>query len=141
MFLPGSEIPKWFRHQSSGSFITIKLPRHWYNATFIGFAFAVVVAFEENYHEDCSTFDMACSYSIKHKNGNRLFYSWNCGLPIDHKLNKPDHIVVGYSPCMNTRLLKGSYTNIRFKFRASKTLPGPRKVCTLKRCGVRPLYL
>ncbi|GMP65059.1 hypothetical protein CsSME_00026022 [Camellia sinensis var. sinensis] len=39
---PGSEIPKWFSHQTRGCSLSIELPPHWYNDRFLGIVFAVV---------------------------------------------------------------------------------------------------
>ncbi|PON79156.1 LRR domain containing protein [Trema orientale] len=48
---PGNKIPKWFTYQSRVSSINIKLPPHWHNDYFMGFAFCVVVAFD-GFHFD-----------------------------------------------------------------------------------------
>ncbi|XP_028104829.1 uncharacterized protein LOC114303883, partial [Camellia sinensis] len=40
--LPRREIPKWFSHQSRGCWISFQLPPHWFNSSFLGFAFAAV---------------------------------------------------------------------------------------------------
>ncbi|KAL7217207.1 hypothetical protein ACSBR1_029008 [Camellia fascicularis] len=39
---PGSEIPKWFSHQSRGCSLSFELPPHWYNDRFLGIVVAVV---------------------------------------------------------------------------------------------------
>ena len=51
----GSEIPRWFIHQSEGSSICINLPPcldQWYNRTYLGLAICVVLE-KENYYSNC----------------------------------------------------------------------------------------
>ncbi|CAL5405348.1 unnamed protein product [Camellia sinensis] len=39
---PGSEIPRWFSHQSKGCSVSFELPPHWYDDRFLGIVFAVI---------------------------------------------------------------------------------------------------
>ncbi|XP_060668170.1 disease resistance protein RPP2B-like [Ziziphus jujuba] len=41
----GNQIPEWFNYQAVGSLIKIKLPRGWYNSSFLGFAVSAFVGF------------------------------------------------------------------------------------------------
>lgn len=140
LFLPGSKIPEWFNYQSSGSSMTIELPQHWCNRRFIGFALSAIIAFGEKY-EDIDWFRVSCNYRFEDSYGDSVCFRWHCSLHICHaKLN--DHIILGYSPCMDARLLKGNYTTVKFTFGASKSscLCKPLKDCQLKCCGVYPLF-
>ncbi|GMN33882.1 hypothetical protein TIFTF001_044845 [Ficus carica] len=47
---PGSEIPRWFSHKSEGSSICINLPHpdhQWYNSSYLGLAFCLIVEFKD----------------------------------------------------------------------------------------------
>ncbi|KAH9782248.1 ADP-ribosyl cyclase/cyclic ADP-ribose hydrolase [Citrus sinensis] len=69
MYFPGNEIPKWFRHQSTGSTISLKTPQPTGYNKLMGFAFCVVVACSvseccrhESVEDDrkCNLFDVVC---------------------------------------------------------------------------------
>ncbi|GAY67258.1 hypothetical protein CUMW_255130 [Citrus unshiu] len=78
MYFPGNEIPKWFRHQSAGSTITLKMPQPpsaSYNKL-MGFAFCAVVAFpvsdcfrHESVEDDwkCNLLNVFCDWKFKSK--------------------------------------------------------------------------
>ncbi|XP_028119134.1 TMV resistance protein N-like [Camellia sinensis] len=55
---PGSEIPKWFSHQSRGSSISFELPPHWYNSRFLGIVLAAVVIKDKSKFQGCYSFKM-----------------------------------------------------------------------------------
>ncbi|KAK0598361.1 hypothetical protein LWI29_033981 [Acer saccharum] len=47
---PENDIPKWFSFRSTGSFIDVKLPPHWFNYNFICLALSVVVTISDLDH-------------------------------------------------------------------------------------------
>ncbi|KAJ4723794.1 Disease resistance protein (TIR-NBS-LRR class) family [Melia azedarach] len=57
------KIPEWFRNQCSGSSITIQLPLQ----CVIGFAYCVVVGFEEDSDFNGEIFGVECRYGVKMK--------------------------------------------------------------------------
>ncbi|PON44698.1 hypothetical protein PanWU01x14_264810 [Parasponia andersonii] len=71
---PGSKIPKWFTYQSRGSSINIKLPPHWHNDYFMGFAFCVVVAFD-GFHFDGKNFRLDSHMHIKTGSGESYYFN------------------------------------------------------------------
>ncbi|KAH9726233.1 ADP-ribosyl cyclase/cyclic ADP-ribose hydrolase [Citrus sinensis] len=64
--LPGNEIPKWFKFQSVGSFITLEMPPDFFNSSRVqGFAFSAILAFS-NRHVDCGRW-FSFSFELKVK--------------------------------------------------------------------------
>ena len=64
--LPGNEIPKWFKFQSVGSFITLEMPPDFFNNSRVqGFAFSAILAFS-NRHVDCGRW-FSFSFELKVK--------------------------------------------------------------------------
>uniref|UniRef100_A0A2C9U430 ADP-ribosyl cyclase/cyclic ADP-ribose hydrolase n=1 Tax=Manihot esculenta TaxID=3983 RepID=A0A2C9U430_MANES len=65
--LPGSEIPEWFSYQSSGSSMDVLFPPYCFNSLFLGFAFCVVLDFEDptvlvHTEGDCFCFTCECHF-------------------------------------------------------------------------------
>ncbi|RVW59077.1 putative disease resistance protein [Vitis vinifera] len=48
--LPGSGIPDWIGHQSTGCEVNIKLSPNWFNSNFLGFALSAVIDFNDMPH-------------------------------------------------------------------------------------------
>ncbi|KAH9781868.1 ADP-ribosyl cyclase/cyclic ADP-ribose hydrolase [Citrus sinensis] len=65
--LPGNEIPKWFKFQSVGSFITLEMPPDFFNNSRVqGIAFSAILAFSDR-HVDCGRW-FSFSFELKVKN-------------------------------------------------------------------------
>lgn len=67
----GREIPWWFKFLSMGSSITLELPPgdDWFNNEHPGFAFCVIVAFEEHHYTD-QHLDLCFKLKVKTEDGN-----------------------------------------------------------------------
>ncbi|XP_052294828.1 disease resistance protein RPV1-like isoform X3 [Citrus sinensis] len=76
VYVPGNEIPKWFRFQSVGSLITLKVPSppadNWFsNGKVIGFAFSAIVSFPD--HHDVKKLglcELVCEIKVKSEDCN-----------------------------------------------------------------------
>ncbi|PRQ37300.1 putative leucine-rich repeat domain, L domain-containing protein [Rosa chinensis] len=58
MSLPGSEVPDWFNHHSSGFSLSVQLPPNWFDSKFLGFAICAnpllrFIAGKPSYQSDC----------------------------------------------------------------------------------------
>ncbi|KAH9782325.1 ADP-ribosyl cyclase/cyclic ADP-ribose hydrolase [Citrus sinensis] len=64
--LSGNEIPKWFKLQSVGSFITLEMPPGFFrNSRVQGIAFCAILAFSDR-HVDCGRqFSFSCELKVK----------------------------------------------------------------------------
>ncbi|KAH9725885.1 ADP-ribosyl cyclase/cyclic ADP-ribose hydrolase [Citrus sinensis] len=100
MYFPGNGIPKWFRHQSMGSTISLKTPQPTGYNKLMGFAFCVVVACSvseccrhESVEDDrkCNLFDVVCD---RRSEGYDSYTSSYLG-KISHV--ESDHVFLGSS--------------------------------------------
>ncbi|KAJ4723742.1 Disease resistance protein (TIR-NBS-LRR class) family [Melia azedarach] len=146
--LPGSGIPDWFSYQSSGSSITIQLPQHWCNRTFLGFALCVVIAFEEDFDAGYC-FGVRCGYHLEaNKSSEARSGNWVCFLTstTDHRVEDllicSDHVLLGFDPCLDFRLADGGpHTVASFHFTfLCNGCSYVEDSCQVKCCGVSPLY-
>ncbi|XP_052292139.1 disease resistance protein RPV1-like isoform X3 [Citrus sinensis] len=93
--LPGNEIPKWFKFQSVGSFITWEMPPDFFNNSRVqGIVFCAILAFSDR-HVDCGRW-FSFSFELKVKTTK------DCG-PHDTRLFQSrvnyvesDHLHLGY---------------------------------------------
>ncbi|KAH9726986.1 Disease resistance-like protein DSC1 [Citrus sinensis] len=127
--LPGNEIPDWFSHQCLGSSLTIQLPHHSCNGSFIGFAFCIVIELEKD-----------------HKARDRIYYHFEIKTPSGTKTDLPsvfeqsfhsDQVILGFFPCWNIGLLDND-GNISLQF--SVQYPCSEKSPKVHSCGVCPVY-
>ncbi|KAH9782316.1 ADP-ribosyl cyclase/cyclic ADP-ribose hydrolase [Citrus sinensis] len=64
--LPGSEIPKWFKFQSVGSFITWEMPPDFfYNSRVQGIVFSAILAFSDRHVDYGRWFSFSCELKVK----------------------------------------------------------------------------
>ncbi|CAL5405372.1 unnamed protein product [Camellia sinensis] len=91
---PGSEIPKWFSHQSKSSSISFELPPHLYNSRFLGIVFIAVVIKDKSKCHKCFSFKM----TFKHLGTQTI--TRKCCIPHLHfRLANSGNIRVVYFPC------------------------------------------
>ncbi|XP_057997761.1 disease resistance protein RPV1 isoform X2 [Hevea brasiliensis] len=118
---PGSSIPKWFSHQSSGFSMTIQLPSHWANIK-CRYHF-------RNDHGDCN--DLYCYFGGCY--GRNYWGGEDCGTA---------HTFFGYDPFVDVTRDDwfGKYSKLLVEFYA-EDMNGYRLVCSnVISCGVRMLY-
>ncbi|KAK9200653.1 hypothetical protein WN944_015851 [Citrus x changshan-huyou] len=141
--LPGSEIPDWFRNQSSGSSIRIQLPAHSFCRNLIGFAFCAVLDFKQLYSERFRYFHVGCRSDLEIKTLSETKHvdlGYKSGLIQDP--HDSDHVILGFKPCLNVGFPDGDHhSTATFKFfnechRNLKFQKGQK----IKRCGVCPVY-
>ncbi|KAK9200665.1 hypothetical protein WN944_015863 [Citrus x changshan-huyou] len=133
IILPGSEIPEWFSNQSSGSLLTLQMPRHC-RQTLVGFAFCAVLV---SCDSERSGFDVDFRYSFEtktlggRKRGRRCCFEegWVGG----YQVTKTDHVVLGFSPCGKVGFPDDNHhTTVSFEFLS--------RVDKVKCYGVCPVY-
>lgn len=75
---PGDKIPEWFEHQTAGHEINVEIDRQadWCNSNFLGFAFCVVVEFQDVSSD--TDFQLHCQSECIFSNGNtnKRSHSW-----------------------------------------------------------------
>lgn len=98
IFCPGNQIPEWFNHQTEGSSIHVKLPPHWFNTNFLGFAVCIVVVFDDytgdwglQFH--CDT-HFKTEWGESHASSCRL-YGWGWGKSRTRVVNS-EHLLLWY---------------------------------------------
>ncbi|KAI8008233.1 Pectinesterase QRT1 [Camellia lanceoleosa] len=91
---PGSEIPKWFSHQTKGSSISFELPPRWYNSRFLGIILAAVVIKDKSMCHKCFSFKMTFK-----RRGTQTIIG-KCYTPHLHfQLANSGNVRVIYFPC------------------------------------------
>ncbi|KAH9782987.1 ADP-ribosyl cyclase/cyclic ADP-ribose hydrolase [Citrus sinensis] len=152
--LPGSEIPDWFRNQSSGHLMSIQLLSHSFCRNLIGFAFCAVLGFKQDLdfldtigdgRQFSSLRDPFVSVRYRFrletktvseaKHVNRYNHFEDLQRPIDS-----DHVILGFCLCMNVGFPDGNnHTTVSFEFfpAVGNALYGGYGV---KRCGLCPVY-
>ncbi|GAY44827.1 hypothetical protein CUMW_084860, partial [Citrus unshiu] len=133
IILPGSEIPEWFSNQSSGSLLTLQMPRHC-RQTLVGFAFCAVLV---SCDSERSGFDVDFRYSFETKTLGRRKRGRRCcfeeGWVGGYQVTKTDHVVLGFSPCGKVGFPDDNHhTTVSFEFLS--------RVDKVKCYGVCPVY-
>lgn len=93
---PGNKIPEWFSCETEGGSINIKLPLHWYDANFLGFAVSAVVT---RYHAILTS---ECTSSFKTTDGKSCDFSstlYSYKFPgLRYARDNADDVLVWYQP-------------------------------------------
>ncbi|RXH97760.1 hypothetical protein DVH24_010085 [Malus domestica] len=108
---PGSTIPRWFPNEADNSALAINLGSNFFNTSFLGFAYSVVVAFE-NYNVGGSL-SLGCKINFKGC-GDPFIYHRSCmvaeyGEINDCKFDTP-HVFVWFSSFDHVK--QGSYNGV-----------------------------
>ncbi|PRQ55206.1 putative toll-like receptor, P-loop containing nucleoside triphosphate hydrolase [Rosa chinensis] len=64
--IPGSNIPKWFGHQSVGCSLSVRLPADWNNSRFLGFALCADFVLREHHRVDELYIDEFKTFNATH---------------------------------------------------------------------------
>ncbi|KAJ8759589.1 hypothetical protein K2173_007219 [Erythroxylum novogranatense] len=141
---PGSRITGWFRHQTTGDNIRIKLPSNWFiNRRFFGFAFCVVFGYRRILMSN-KYVEFECSFEDNYNPTSRFTYQTNfnlSGLPYYYLMQQ--HVLVWCLHDFNVwiserRQLFGLHciNMASFKFYTTDAERGK-----MKKCGITPLYM
>ncbi|KAJ8759487.1 hypothetical protein K2173_007100 [Erythroxylum novogranatense] len=138
---PGSRIPEWFRHQTTGDIIRIKLPSNWFfNRRFFGFAFCVALNSDlilgpKKYVE------FECYFEDNYNPTIRFTYQTNFNLNgAAYNLLTQQHVLVWCLRDFNVWISErrhsfGHHCMASFKF----FIRGG--IGDIKKCGITPLYM
>ena len=137
MFIPGSVIPKWFRHQSMGAKVSIKEPSsHLCTNEWIGIAVCVVFC-SLPHHQMNSSCSISCQFIV---NGNHMKLTPSIGQEVDSS----DHVWLTYLLNQyykeleeDLKLLKECEANEFSKIGIKITTTSNLEV---KKCGFRMVY-
>ncbi|KAJ4721618.1 Disease resistance protein (TIR-NBS-LRR class) [Melia azedarach] len=155
---PGSEIGEWFKHQSMGSSVTVKLrPVDWnlFKSKLVGYAFCFIVALDEHpndYIDHKRSFSLRYKMNVKTEDGDWHF-AWQdsvgtfggLNLRIQHFVDS-EHVVLGYH--VFSRLLRsfsrkfGSIKEFSLQFYLRKDLDDQYVDCCegVRKCGINLVY-
>lgn len=148
---PGNKIPKWFSYQTAGSSINIKLPTHWRNNNFLGFALCVIAApfAEYNFHPQIH---FCCESSFQSKDGQRHRLKYflrgysqdNGGEERTRKFLSSNHVFLWYDYGLYHHGMEDMFstsTEVSFEFYPTDSLEGKVNSYKVKKCGIHMLYL
>ncbi|KAL5776107.1 hypothetical protein ACOSP7_009033 [Xanthoceras sorbifolium] len=140
---PGSEIPQWFNFQSTGSFITVELPRDWLNKNFVGFALCSVVAFR-NHQIDGRGFRVLCQCKLKSEDGYLRVAKGILDSGTGGRLGHigSDHVIMGFDFYIYPNNIGEScyFNEVSFQFYLYSTDSKPIECCKVSKCGIHLMY-
>ncbi|XP_044475438.1 disease resistance-like protein DSC1 [Mangifera indica] len=138
---PGSDIPKWFNIQSSGS--VIKLPQGSFNEKVLGLAFCFIVEVEDNCDE-CNFFGVGSTMRLSHPDVDRMFseqtYLLTKCIRSDHVLVIYDHIIWDIFGTKDFKFACDTEAVISFRPLDGLEFTETNWIKNIKKCGVRLLF-
>ncbi|KAJ0089199.1 hypothetical protein Patl1_31447 [Pistacia atlantica] len=148
IIFPGSEIPKWFAFQNTGSYITLDQSLDWLNENFLGFLTCFVVSPTTLYQ--FPYYDAICYFLLEREDGKEEIYGANIVPQYYNLIDRPlenvrsDHVLLSFHSIkeMVFKMCEGEYHKISsqmkslnckvlFKFYAEE----------VKKCGIHFLYV
>ncbi|GMN70314.1 hypothetical protein TIFTF001_039358 [Ficus carica] len=146
---PGNGIPAWFNYQDEGSSINVNLPQHWYDNTFLGFAMCAVAAFEGNCSKCCHPLNFRCGFRLIGKNGKRSKSRAGIHSHLHEEYGQTffsnlDHMHVFYAHedyADDHDAVEASFDFFSNAWEKPGKCLECSSSCSVKRCGVRMLYL
>lgn len=149
---PGGEIPNWFKMQSFGSAVALKLPPGWFNNKFVGFAFCAVVSFLDHHRhrqDDSQSFLVAYEFKLKTEHGGwRVAFGDTLllGNIIDDDNSETGHVYLTYNfSGKYFDAVEESYFNSNnealIQFYVKHLFGGKlMESCEITKCGIRLFY-
>lgn len=143
---PGNKIPEWSSCETEGCrSINIKLPLHWYDANFLGFAVSAVA---NRYRGHVLDYRFQCKSSFKTTDGKSCYFHSEVkkyiGPSLRYRHDNADHVLVWYQPSVYIHGVSNSNdlanaTEASFHFTVTDF--GPTDMDPIiQRCGVCFLY-
>ncbi|KAF9661505.1 hypothetical protein SADUNF_Sadunf19G0075900 [Salix dunnii] len=140
---PGINVPDWFRNQTQGFSLTIKLPSQSATDQFLGFVLCAVVDFGYSFKTSDGS-QVKCIYHIKNEDEDShdllsYFGGWFDGEHVREVSN--DMLFVGYDPCLEFTkcYVFGKCSEVVIEFYPEDRSTNPLKSCNVIKCGVRLL--
>ncbi|KAI9159768.1 hypothetical protein LWI28_001748 [Acer negundo] len=147
---PENDIPEWFSFRSTGSFIDVKLPQHFFNYNFICLALSVVVTILDPDHQCDHQDDYYNNYSevkyeqiVKSKYGDRYLHGINplhslfwvpyCG----PKYIKSNHVIIEFGHCFDRELCD---EELSFRFYVKNRNESNIEHIKVVKCGVHLIF-
>ncbi|CAH8263358.1 unnamed protein product [Arabidopsis lyrata] len=146
---PGSEVPDWFGHKSSGAVLEPELPRHWSENGFVGIALCAIVSFEEQKIRN-NNLQVKCICDFNNVRTSSSYFNSPVGglseTGNEHRTIKSTHVFIGYTNWLNIKKCqeddgkKGCFpTKASIKFQVTDDI-GEVKNCEVLKCGFSLVY-
>ncbi|KAG2241963.1 hypothetical protein Bca52824_096194, partial [Brassica carinata] len=100
---PGSEVPSWFNHRTTGSSLELKFPPHWCDNRLSTIVLCAVVSFPYRKNK-INRFSIECTCKFTNELGTSIPFSCTLGGGwIEPRKIDSDHVFIGYISCSNLK--------------------------------------
>ncbi|KAF2286911.1 hypothetical protein GH714_035279 [Hevea brasiliensis] len=140
--LPGSKIPKWIQHQSTGFSIAIPLPSNWHKEL-LGFTFCAVFEYGKTKLDEERWMRLECQFKSNCGESCHIsacFHYWERNV-----VPKMEHMFLSYNSDVILKIKdKGEsmccYNELLIEFFIQDSCEKPSPSSKVNKCGVRLLY-